>query len=102
MKIFIVNRSCKWIFNLPKPTTVIYRCDSFKVGLGQESGRCWGQYVHLKSPHNDTLSLCGKRDGILLTLHDYSEFLNIEYKVSELKKGEGISYLEKNHIYAMF
>jgi hypothetical protein len=75
-------RECSWHADLPvnASSTIIFRCDSFSVGRGQESGRCWGDTVSIHSPNNDTLTLCGKRDGIHLTLEGYSESLEIRFK----------------------
>jgi hypothetical protein len=39
--------------------------------------------------------LCGKRDGILLTLHGYSEYLEIDYKITDIKDGEGLYEVKK-------
>jgi hypothetical protein len=88
-------RDCSWHADLPANTssTIIFRCDSFSVGRGQESGRCWGDTVSILSPNNDTLTLCGKRDGIHLTLEGYSESLEIRFKSENNTISHGFSCL---------
>ena len=74
-------------------STVTFRCDSFSVGRGQESGRCWGDLVSIASPNNDTLTLCGKRDGIHLTLEGYTESVEVTFKSANNSVSEGFSCL---------
>ena len=90
-----IPRGCSWHADLPTNTssTLIFRCDSFSVGRGQESGRCWGDSVSIHSPNNDTLKLCGKRDGIHLTLEGYTESLEIVFESENNSLTHGFSCL---------
>ena len=95
-------RECSWHAELPENSgsTIIFRCDIFHVGRGQESGRCWGDSLSIHSPNNDTLTLCGHRDGIHLTLEGYSEYIEIKYTSKDNSVSDGFSCLlyteEKN------
>ena len=40
---------------------------SLKIFL-QSTGKCYGDALFIMSPHNETLSLCGKRDGLAIKL----------------------------------
>jgi hypothetical protein len=49
--------------------------------------------VSIASPNNDTLTLCGKRDGISLTLKGYSESVVVTFKSANNSVSEGFSCL---------
>ena len=46
----------------------------------QANGKCYGDAVYLMSPGNDTISLCGNRDGLSLKLQDYKDNLSVAFK----------------------
>jgi len=83
----------KKFYNPDRSSTVIIRCDSFSVGRGQESGRCWGDLVSIHSPNNDTLTLCGQRNGLHLTLEGYSDSLEVRFVSKDGSASEGFSCL---------
>ena len=49
--------------------------------------------MSIHSPNNDTLTLCGHRDGIHLTLEGYSESLEFRFSSKSNSVSEGFSCL---------
>ena len=63
----------------------------FLLLLFQTNGKCYGDALFLMSPHNDTISLCGHRDGLALKLTGYRERLVIAFKSLEKSSFNGFS-----------
>ena len=53
----------------------------------QTTGTCYGDSLHLMSPHNETISLCGNRDGLALQLSGYKDRLILAFKSLERSTG---------------
>ena len=57
----------------------------------QNTGQCYGDALHLMSPHNQTISLCGNRDGLAIQLSGYKDRLVLAFKSKGQSTGPGFT-----------
>ena len=57
----------------------------------QENGKCYGDALLISSPNSDTITLCGRRNGLSLRLSDYMKNLTITFKTVNKSSGPGFS-----------
>ena len=59
--------------------------------ISQLNGKCYGDALMLLSPQNDTISLCGKRDGLALKLAGYQDYFSLDFKSLDKSSGPGFT-----------
>ena len=57
----------------------------------QENGKCYGDALLISSPSSDTITLCGRRNGLSLSLNEYKKNLTITFKTVNKSTGPGFS-----------
>ena len=66
-------------------------CDKLLRLSFQYNGKCYGDAIFIMSPSNDTISLCGHRDGLALRLEGYQDNLMVAFKSLDKSSGAGFA-----------